>query len=377
MPGRHESPISGVLRWLLVIALLIGVAGCGNDNPSPPSARDACGFKAPKFDGPSTRLTYRGSDNVVADIPDICARLKALKVPTSVDGSGRDRLIIRVPAAAVAGATFAARSGRVAFYDWEANVIGPDGVPAPTDSQVTGGAAAGRVGALDHYDAVVRASKRPPSIEADNGRKGSVFYAVDPAASKVYGSSGSLSRATARGLVPAGERARAKVLEVNPGTVILAGEQRPGVPDSANESYFVLKDDVALRGTDIEDPEQGFDEAGGGASEPIVTFDFSRAGATAFAKLTRELARRGSRGAGVGDGRSAADANQHFAIALDHRIASIPYIDFRANPNGVDGSTGSQIQGGFTIATARQLATVLSTGELEVPLELIGTQRSP
>ncbi len=362
-----------------MIALLIGLSGCGNDKPSPPSARDACGFKAPEFDGPSTRLTYRGSDDVVADIPDLCARLKALKVPTSVEGSGRDRLVIRVPAAAVAGATFAARSGRLAFYDWEANVIGPSGTPAPTDVKVTGGPAAGRVGALDHYDAVVRASKRPPSVEADNGRKGSLFYAVDSAARKVYGSSGSATRGAARGLVPAGERARAKVLEVNPGTVILAGEQGPDVPESANESFFVLEDDVALRGTDIEDPEQRFDEAGGGGGtgEPIVTFDFSRAGALAFAKLTRSLARRGSRNVGVGEGRSAADANQHFAIALDDRIASVPYVDFRANPNGIDGSTGSQIQGGFTIATARQLATVLSTGELEVPLELVGTQRSP
>ena len=60
---------------------------------------------------------------------------------------------------------------------------------------------------------------------------------------------------------------------------------------------------------------------------------------------------------------------------LDDRIVSVPYIDFRQNPDGIDGSTGSQIQGGFTIASARQLASILDTGELEVPLELVASKR--
>ena len=224
----------------------------------------------------------------------------------------------------------------------------------------------------------MRASKRPPSVEADNGRKGSLFYAVDPAASKVYGSSGSATRAAARGLVPAGERARAKVLEVNPGTVILAGEQRPDVPDSANESFFVLEDDVALRGTDIEDPEQGFDEAGGGGTgEPIVTFDFSRAGALAFAKLTRELARRGSRNVGVGEaGRRSTptSTSRSRSTTGSHRFPTSTSARTRTASTA---APDRRSRAASRSRRARQLATVLSTGELEVPLELIGTQRSP
>jgi SecD/SecF fusion protein len=376
MAARTTSPLSGTFRRLSVIALLIGASGCGGDDPEPASQRDACGAKVQELDGPTVRLTYRGSDDVVADIPDLCKRLLALKVPTVVEGSGPDRVVMSVPAAAAPSAKFAARSGRLAFYDWEANVIGPSGAPAPTDIAVTGGVAAGRTGALDHYEAVVRAAKRPPSVEADSGRKGSLFYAVDRAASKVYGS-GSATRAAALAVVPSGERGRAKVLEVNPGTVILAGERRLDVANTASGSYFVLKDDVALRGPDIENPQQGFDEAGsgGGSGQPLVTFEFSRKGAAAFRALSREVARRGRRVAAA-TGRGAADANQHFAIALDDRIVSLPYIDFRANRNGIR-SRGSQIQGGFTIATARQLATVLSTGALEVPLELIAEKRSP
>ncbi len=375
MVARRKPAISGVSRLLSLVALLIGIAGCGGDEPTAPAVRDACGARAPAFDGPTTRLTYRGADHVVADIPALCKRLKALNVPVAVQGEGRDALVIEVLAKAAAGAMFAARSGRLAVYDWETNVIGPSGKPAPDDPKVTGGPAAGRVGALTYYDAVVRASKRPVSVEPDNGRRASLFYAVDAAGSKVYGS-GAATRAAALAGVPAGQRAGAKVLEVEPGTVVVAGEQPADAGDPANGSWFVLKDDVALRGADIENPEQNFAEGAGGTGEPIVTFEFSPGGAAAFKALTREIARRGSRSAGISD-QTAADANQHFAIVLDDRIASVPFVDFRANPDGIDGSTGSQIQGGFTVATARQLATVLSTGELEVPLELVATQRSP
>ena len=86
--------------------------------------------------------------------------------------------------------------------------------------------------------------------------------------------------------------------------------------------------------------------------------------------MTRTLAERGSRRVGVVPG----NANQHFAIVVDDQIVSVPYIDFRQNPEGIDGSTGSQIQGGFTIASARQLASILGSGELPVALELVATR---
>ena len=43
--------------------------------------------------------------------------------------------------------------------------------------------------------------------------------------------------------------------------------------------------------------------------------------------------------------------SQHFAIALDNELVSAPYINWRENPDGIDGSTGAQISGGFTIQT--------------------------
>jgi SecD/SecF fusion protein len=355
----------------VILALLVGLAGCGGGDPQPVAKRDACGAKVRTLDGPTTTLTYLGSAAVVPDVGPLCARLRALGVAHQVQGRGRDRLLITVPRKAVAAMKAVAGAGQLVFYDWEANVIGPAGKPAPIDPKVTGGPDAGRGGSLALYEAVLRASKRPADAEADNARKGSVFYAVDAKAEKVFGS-GSRSRGAALDLAPATERAGATVLEVTAGTVVVGGEQAIDDPAPAR-AFYVLQDDVALRGSAIEHPEQNFDSGPSASGEPIVTFEFSADGAKAFQKLTRSLAERGARSVGVA-GQSGADANQHFAIVLDERIVSLPYVDFRANPEGIDGSTGSQIQGGFTIASARQLASILRSGELEVPLELVASK---
>jgi SecD/SecF fusion protein len=351
---------------MAVTALL---AGCGGKT-QPVAKRDACGARVGTVEGPTTRLTFRGDADVVADVPALCERLRALKVRREVQGAGRNHLVITVPRKAAAGATSAARAGRLAIYDWEASVIGPGGTPAPADPKVTGGVNAGRTGSLGHYAAVERASKLAVAVESDNARTGSAFYAVDPAARTVYGS-GSATRAAALAVVPSAERARAKVREVKAGTVVVGGPH--DLDDETPGRFFVLADDAALRGSDIENPRQRFSEGPGATGEPIVTFEFSGRGAKAFAQLTRTLARRGARGAG---GVTGQEANQHFAIVLDDEIVSLPYIDFRVNPRGIDGSSGSLIQGGFTVAQARELASLLRTGELEVPLDLVETKQA-
>jgi SecD/SecF fusion protein len=67
------------------------------------------------------------------------------------------------------------------------------------------------------------------------------------------------------------------------------------------------------------------------------------------------------------------EANQHFAIARDDQIISVPFIDFQQNPDGIDGANGSQIGGGgFSVAEVRALATQLRFGELPLRLRLSG-----
>ncbi len=58
----------------------------------------------------------------------------------------------------------------------------------------------------------------------------------------------------------------------------------------------------------------------------------------------------------------AEQASQHFAIVLDDELVSAPFINFQENPDGIDGSTGAQISGGFTITSAQDLAKILQIG---------------
>ena len=271
---------------------------------------------------------------------------------------------------------------QLAFYDWEVNVIGPSGKPEPEDPNVTGGSAAGQVGALTLYDAVLRASERPAKVEPNNSREDSLFYPVDPKSKKVFGSGtgdsvryGEPTRPEALETVPRALRDTAKIYEVKPNTVIVHAEEQDSSDDERSDRWFVLQDDVALQGKEIKNPEQQFNQGAGGNGAPNVTFEFTDKGRKIWQDVTREIAERGSRSVGVLPGQTAADANQHFAIVLDDQLISTPFIDFRRNPDGIDGRTGSQIEGGFTIQTAQELARFLKTGALPLKLELIANSQ--
>src|SRR5438067_7807136 len=60
------------------------------------------------------------------------------------------------------------RTAQLYFYDWEPNVIGPNGTPAPTEGNVTGdttsGGPGGATSGLPKYQAVLRAAKRAPEL---------------------------------------------------------------------------------------------------------------------------------------------------------------------------------------------------------------------
>ena len=62
---------------------------------------------------------------------------------------------------------------------------------------------------------------------------------------------------------------------------------------------------------------------------------------------------------------------QTFAIVLDRELVSRPFIDYRENPDGIDGRTGAQIAGGFKLQEAQDLADVLKTGALPIDLKPI------
>ncbi|MGH2918960.1 MAG: SecDF P1 head subdomain-containing protein [Solirubrobacteraceae bacterium] len=378
MPARGQPRVYNAVVWALGIALLVAAAGCGGDEKRGVAGRGMCGTPGSDFSEPTTRLTYRGATRLDRDIPVVCERLAALEIRHRARREGRDRIVIEVPSDRVAAVGVSelqdvARTGRLSFYDWEANVVGPDGRPSPDDASVTGGPAAGQVGALSLFDAIARAGGRNADRDGDNARPGSVFYAVEPKARRVYGD-GARTRAAALADAPPPARERVEIREVKEGTVLLRAEQAADVKSKPNR-WFVLRDDVGLEGDEIRSPKQRFDEGPAGVGTPVVTFEFTPKGRKIWRDVTRTIARRGARAVGSLPGQDPS-ANQHFAIVLDDEIVTVPFIDARENPDGVDPRRGLQIGGGFTVASARQLATLLRSGALAVALELVAVTPS-
>ena len=249
---------------------------------------------------------------------------------------------------------------------------GPTAGPIPrTPRSPAASRPATRPPALSLYDALLRAEKRPAKVEADNSRDGNLYYAVDAAAKQVYGL-GEETRAEALANVPRAQREKADVIVVQARHGPAARpEARPTGPSPTAGSC--CKDDVALAGKEIKDPEQNFDQGAGGSGAPIVTFSFTDKGRKTWEEVTKKIAQRGQ--ASVGILPSGDQTLQHFAIALDNELVSSPTIDFRQYPEGIDGRNGSQIEGGFTIGSAQELANILKTGALPVQLELISSSQ--
>jgi SecD/SecF fusion protein len=291
-------------------------------------------------------------------------------------------------------------TAQLAFYDWEANALTPDGKPvasllqaqdqnAIAISQGNQGGSPGNPGSgsMGLYQAVQLASKQKPWASRTNLRLGPQYW--------MFGAPGSAACATAardQGTVPvAGQRcllsgpdstlsdlragvpqgvsaSQGQILTVPQGWVVLQAISTKGytkqVPlDSPNAQFYVLKDNVALRGADVNNPQQSSDPNTG---QPDVTFGFSSKGKSAFQNVTAAIARRGSLVSGLGQ-----SLDQHFAVALDNQLITVPYIDYKQYPDGINGDNGADISGNFTISSAQDLANTLRLGALPITLKRI------
>ncbi len=285
-----------------------------------------------------------------------------------IQRTGTDQIDVSLPNVTNADQA-AAQVGKTAqlyFYDWETNVLGPNCKPQPTDATVTGGTAAGRgAGAVSQYDAVARAAKCPAT---DTGKETTTgqYYLVNDKTKMVLAGPQEMkadleAEATANKIT---QNADTSVVHVNQSTIVVQAEGKNA------DRYYVMRDAPALGGTDITDPRQSLASGPGGNGQPTVTFNFTDKGKAVWQKITREIAQRGQDSFFGGDARS---SFQHFAIVLDGELISAPYIDFQQNPDGIDATNGSEISGGFTIATAQELANLLKTGALPIKLDLISS----
>src|SRR5215207_1441901 len=299
-------------------------------------------------------------------------RVDSLGVAESeLQRAGRNQVDVSLPGAEdpERAADQVGTTAQMFFYDWEPNILDED---CKTNSESVNG---GQQPVSGLYNAVKRASKCPPEVDKNNTTEGQ-FYAFDKKSHEPINngipdeSRDALDEDLAEQKPPKTDTA--EILEVPEGIIVVRAvdEREPEQQRGELDQWWVIKDNPVLGGTDIKNPEQNFE--GGTGGPPIVTMDFSDKGRKAFAETTRAIAQRGSDNMALNGGlQDPISASHHFAIRLDNELISTPYINFRENPDGIDGGQGAQISGGFTLQSAQDLARLLKTGALPIRLELI------
>lgn len=411
MPPRPQKPFDGIraptsrryIATLLATMLVGGLAACGSSGgpktatTSTSSLNESAG-RPPRTNAPSGTQTSGGQTSNVEDtrtltyipvsrdpVVEAAASVKILQrrlakagaVGSTVTADG-SQLKISLPQSESSGnGPRMMDRGDLAFFDWETSVIGKNGEPAPDDFSVTGGPQAGQTGCLPQFDALARA-RRQQDRAVQAGSSSGRWYLVDNRARKVVASQSDavpLSRLRQDDAVVTAQRRAGRSLRavhVNRGTLLVQAESTTdGIRGIGPDCYYVLNDSPVLRGADLTDFGTDVDATG----HPDVRFTFTDDGRAKWQQMTRAIARRGSVLTTNTDGVPLTDPQQrfqHFAVVLDDRLLSVPYIDFQQTPNGLEGAKGSEIVGAFTRRDeAKQLAALLSAGPLPSPLELV------
>jgi SecD/SecF fusion protein len=320
------------------------------------------------------------ADAMQRSIDLIRQRVNALGVSEAdVNQSGQDQIEVSLPG--VKDATQAANqvgsTAQLFFYDWEANIL-DDKCKTNPDTNSNG-----QQPITGLRTAVLQASKctnvgtgqglNPLDDKAPGGPSQAAakprFYVFNKTTKQPFNNGQTYeSREAALDSLTSAQKANAEVIEVPAGVLVLR-DQKAKATDAPPDRWWVIQDRPGLSGTQIKNPEQSFDQSLG--NDPTVTFDFTGQGRKLFQAITSRVAVRGADNAFGGD---PIQTSQHFAIALDNALVSAPYINWKENPDGIDGSTGAQISGSFTIQTAQDLAKILKIGAL--PLKLSEVSRS-
>ncbi|HYH52993.1 MAG TPA: protein translocase subunit SecD [Solirubrobacterales bacterium] len=312
---------------------------------------------------------------------------------------GADQITVALPGVTDArrAAEQVGSTAQLYYYDWEANLIGPEKViggkpglqpPAgPLKASEKRWEEAGRditkrevqqqilSGAYPTaYEAALLASEQKPVENCENCSVARPRYYLFDKKNPDEPIAGPELAKKDLYVTPTGEK-RSKegiVVEVPPGTVVVSEypvDASGQVDESFPPGWYALKDEPALSGNDITDPEQSY----GPNNEPIVTFGFTDAGQDAFQEVTRTIAQRGQAQAiGPVAGEEAEALSNRFAVILENEVKTRPIINFAENPDGIDGRTGAQISGGFSdIGEAQDLATTLQIGALPINLKQI------
>jgi SecD/SecF fusion protein len=404
-------PAIGVIVVVLVAVVFLSLRGGGSPGSSAASARGA--VELVYVAGPTPQVPVVTSAALERTVELMRARVTALGLRgASVQTLGANQIAVKLPdvkgqrlAESLVGTTV-----QLEFYDWEANVLTPNGKTVAsqlkardaTALQISQGASSTapgepNAGSMPLYQAVMLASKQPKSVSSQNARLGPQYYMFGAPGSTACAAkarqhgitaapgqhcllagpdnelySTSYHRAAqnlASQLPPGASPADGRVLVIQQGTVVLqAANPTAQQTTFSSAQFYVLRDNVALQTTEITNPRRSTSSAGA----PAVTFDLNAAGRSAVRNVTAAIARRGQEVSTVGQ-----TFNQHFAVALDNQLITVPSIDFKTYPDGISGDSGADITGGLTINAAKRLANELRLGALPVQLRLINETRMP
>ncbi len=404
VPTRRRRPRLGLLAPVVSLLLVVVVAAVVLRTGGSSTTRGGAdgGLQVSLVAEPTPQVPRITADAMSREVAHMRRRLASLGPGFTVRQVGANGIVVTASKARALERARVVRlvttSAQLLFYDWEANVLTADGKTAASQlaaqngsaisvSQgANGGAGVPGAGSMPLYDAVKLASKQTPQpLSQTQSRKGPVHYffgtpgsAACAVAAKVTGAApvqgkhcllngpdSSLDDLYSG--LPAGvTRADGQLLTVPQGTVVLqaanpSASQQIG-PGSPTAQFFVLRDRVALFGSEITHPTASTDQSG----EPAVTFDFSGKGQSAFQRVTEQIAHRGANVSLDGT-----ELNQHFAVALDSQLLSVPSIDFHQYPDGIIGGGGADITGGFTRRSAGDLATELRYGALPLAVRVV------
>ena len=340
-------------------------------------------------------VTSEAMDRSVDIIRSGCDKLGVSEI--EVSRLGRDQISVGIPGATNVGTATecATKPARLFFYDWQNNLVGPaeqlqsdtatedpqqvlkqqrqkwiDAGRPPTEGlnrQLIGEGAEPTM-----WDAVNIASKQPRNENCETCAASDTYYLFSDdkdheLISGPVGDEADLYFDDQGQPIPK----QGIVKKVPQGTTVVSelptDSDGRTVDDPEQAGYFVLSDDAALSGNDIKNSEQNTDEF----NQPNVVFDFTDKGRNSFQEITRRIAQEGqARAIGPVDANQASALSGNFAIVLDNQVVSRPIINFVENPDGIDGRTGAQISGGFSIGEAQDLAEFLQRGALPIDLTL-------
>jgi preprotein translocase subunit SecD len=266
-------------------------------------------------------------------------RFAAAGLNARVQRVAGDQIVVRAPSGtSQTGAQILALSGVGSFevYDWEADVITPNGKTVASQlaaqdptaieiSQGSGSLAPGQAGAgsISLAQALRLATKLP--------------HSRNPAAPVEYFGGNQLN--------------------LPPGYVAL---QATG----GGDQFFILQARPALTLYDISSARPGTDPNTHTAQVQIA---LTKSGQRALHTLTAAVARRGALVSSPGQ-----TFDQHFAVAIDNKLITVPYVDYKQYPDGLIADDEANLIGGFTTQSAKDTAILLRYGPLPLNLTAAG-----